>query len=256
MPKCCIFDLYGTLIDIRTDEYDPALWQDMAALYAAFGADYASDEMKNRFFALVCEEEAALSAETGYSYPEIDLRTVFQRLYFEAPKTHRHEYPIKDEDAFFVFLANAFRVRSRRRFALYPDTVETLRYLKDHGFRLYLLSNAQKVFTLPEIEVLGLAPFFDTMYFSSEFRVRKPQREFMAILLEKEGLAPDDCVMIGNDFSSDMKIAAEFAMQGVFLNTDGWCEETLLQNVQALYPARVKLIESGKIAELPKLLGI
>ena len=78
----------------------------------------------------------------------------------------------------------------------------------------------------------------------------------MAILLEKEGLAPDDCVMIGNDFSSDMKIAAEFTMQGVFLNTDGWCEEILRENTQALHPARIELIGSGKISELPRIFGI
>ncbi len=34
-----IFDLYGTLLDIRTDEDDPLLWDRMAALYSCCGAD-------------------------------------------------------------------------------------------------------------------------------------------------------------------------------------------------------------------------
>ena len=36
------FDLYGTLIDIRTDESDPALWAALAARYSAEGASWTA----------------------------------------------------------------------------------------------------------------------------------------------------------------------------------------------------------------------
>ena len=36
----CIFDLYGTLVDIRTDEDAPGLWAAMADYYRAQGCDY------------------------------------------------------------------------------------------------------------------------------------------------------------------------------------------------------------------------
>ena len=34
MYETCIFDLYGTLVDIRTDEEKPGLWEKLALFYA------------------------------------------------------------------------------------------------------------------------------------------------------------------------------------------------------------------------------
>ena len=42
----CIFDLYGTLVDIHTDEERPQLWEDLAAWYQEHGAPYAPEELQ------------------------------------------------------------------------------------------------------------------------------------------------------------------------------------------------------------------
>ena len=44
--KNYIFDFYGTLVDILTDEKDPALWDKLAQLYQAYGADYKGESLK------------------------------------------------------------------------------------------------------------------------------------------------------------------------------------------------------------------
>ena len=44
MYKNYIFDLYGTLVDIRTDEYKDSLWKDIAKIYSINGAKYKADE--------------------------------------------------------------------------------------------------------------------------------------------------------------------------------------------------------------------
>ena len=41
-----IFDLYGTLVDIWTDEESPVLWEQMASLYSCYGADYTAEALK------------------------------------------------------------------------------------------------------------------------------------------------------------------------------------------------------------------
>ena len=38
--KNYIFDFYGTLVDILTDEKDPVLWDKLGQLYQAYGAAY------------------------------------------------------------------------------------------------------------------------------------------------------------------------------------------------------------------------
>ncbi len=57
-----IFDLYGTLIDIHTDEEQAGLWQDMAAyLQYQFEADYTAKELRKRYLEICAQEEEALS---------------------------------------------------------------------------------------------------------------------------------------------------------------------------------------------------
>ena len=62
MYKNYFFDLYGTLVDIRTDEQKPSLWCDLAEFYSLCGASYTLDEIRDRYFALCAEETASLAA--------------------------------------------------------------------------------------------------------------------------------------------------------------------------------------------------
>lgn len=221
-----IFDLYGTLIDIETDEKDSLLWEKLSGLYSVYGADYSRDQLKKRYEELVREEEEALGRRMGFAYPEIRLERVFARLYLEAPSTHRSRvayfYRNADElaDSSFIFgIANAFRVISRKRFQAYPGTIRTLSALRERGCHIYLLSNAQRIFTLPEIEQTGIKDYFDDIFISSDRQVRKPDAAFMKGLLEKHGLKKEESVMVGNDYESDIGIAASCGLDSIFLNT-------------------------------------
>ena len=84
-----IFDLYGTLIDIWTDENDPMLWQRMAEIYSCCGAEYSAEALKVAYQRIAVEEQDRLGAQNGSRFPEIKLETVFLRLWKEAPVKHR-----------------------------------------------------------------------------------------------------------------------------------------------------------------------
>lgn len=49
MYKNYFFNLYGTLVDIRTDERKPSLWYDLAEFYSLCGAPYALEEIRERY---------------------------------------------------------------------------------------------------------------------------------------------------------------------------------------------------------------
>ena len=55
-----IFDLYGTLVDIHTDESDTAIWEKLAMFYGYYGALYEAKELKERYETLVKSSEAEL----------------------------------------------------------------------------------------------------------------------------------------------------------------------------------------------------
>ena len=48
--RTCIFDLYGTLVDIHTDENAPQVWEALAAHYSARGAVYRPKELRDAYF--------------------------------------------------------------------------------------------------------------------------------------------------------------------------------------------------------------
>ena len=54
-----IFDLYGTLIDINTNEWSAQLWKKMAILYGYYGAHYTYKELGQAYGRLVEREKKA-----------------------------------------------------------------------------------------------------------------------------------------------------------------------------------------------------
>lgn len=247
-----IFDLYGTLVDIWTDENDPVLWQKMSELYSDCGADYTPDALKVAYHRIAVEEQEKLAANTKLLYPEIRLETVFLRLLREAPVKHRTGISLrgkKEQEIWLYMIANAFRAWSTRRFGPMPRVKDVLTAIRAQGRSIYLLSNAQRIFTMPELERLGLVDFFDDIYISSERGMAKPEAAFLQLLLDEHRLDPSDCVMIGNDWRTDMTIAAKCGVDGIFLNTDRYQEAEIRAG---LPKGRFSVILSGQLTELLK----
>lgn len=256
--KNMIFDLYGTLIDIWTDESRPVLWKKTAELFSSVGAKYSGPILHREYLRICAEETELIKKKTGRDYPEIELRTVFARLLKEAPGTP-HTLSGDALDKWVEAAANAFRFSSRKRFLVYPGTYETLSILKKSGTRLFMLSNAQAVFTRTEIALSGLGECFEGIFLSSDLGMRKPEPQFMHLLLASFGLEPEETVMIGNDVTNDMKIADSCGVDSILLNTDGLSPDEIVRrekNCGIMRPERIKIIASGRITELPELCGV
>ena len=58
--------------------------------------------------------------------------------------------------------------------------------LKAAGKKVYLLSNAQRIFTESEMNVLNIARHFDSIYFSSDYQAKKPDRRFFDALINEK----------------------------------------------------------------------
>lgn len=213
--KNYIFDLYGTLINIHTNQKWPYFWKKMAEYYNCFGTSYTGESLRGAYERICREKDANLRRELGTDWPEIDIAEVFLDLLGGKREG------ISDMDQWVTDTARFFRILSRFRYGLYPGTLPALTELKERGRGIYLLSNAQRVFTEPEMKVKGIWDIFDGIFISSDRRIRKPDPAFMKDLLAAYDLDPKECVMIGNEYGSDMRIAAECGVDGIFLNTDG-----------------------------------
>lgn len=234
-----IFDLYGTLIDIHTDEEPQELWQKMADyLKENFESIYTSKSLRKRYLEICAEEEKKLQKANGAEFPEIKIEKVWVRLIKEGVKksdsdSKIHEAVINESDVEFEdsmeihSLCVFFRENSRDKLIVYDGVIDTLNTLKSKGKGIFLLSNAQRAFTEKELELAGLTDFFDDIFISSDKGIKKPQKEFLEKLLKENRLSKDNCVMIGNDIFSDVGVAFKNGMESVFLNTYDYSEKKI-----------------------------
>lgn len=212
-----VFDLYGTLVDIHTEEDDPALWEKMALILSFQGARYEADELRWEYLRSVQEQQRLADEKLtrldmeGPGEPEI--RKVWREL------LHMKGFDADDER--IEDICSLFRALSIRRLRLFPDALPLLQTLRRAGKGVYLLSNAQAAFTRPEIRYLGLDGLFDRVFLSSEWGARKPSPAFFSLLEKEAGLPLRDTLMIGNDPACDCLGAEKAGIDSLFIFT-GW----------------------------------
>lgn len=207
--KNYIFDLYGTLIDIHTEEWDKELWKKLSFFYGFYGAVYEPEELQESYLALVENEKNSYAHE---AYPEIELEYVFQKLF--------EKKGVQADMELAVHAGQFFRILSMEYIKLYDGVKEMLDLLHKKGKKVYLLSNAQEIFTTYELRYLGLIPYFDDIFISSSCQCKKPDTKFYKMLLEKHQLAVEDCVMIGNDNTTDIAGAKELGMDSLYIHSN------------------------------------
>lgn len=204
-----IFDLYGTLVDIHTEEND-FVWEKTALYFGFYGAHYTGPQLRAAFGEVMQRREA----QAGQSYecfPDIPFENVMNEL-FHAKGKNKKELGVN--------AAQFFRIASIDYIRLYPGVLQALETLRRHGYRLWLLSNAQQVFTAYELTHLGLGEQFHKIFLSSDYGFRKPDIRFFQTLLEEQKLDPRRCLMIGNDRETDIQGAIHAGLDTLYLHTN------------------------------------
>ena len=214
-----VFDLYGTLVDIHTEESDPVVWEKLALFYGYYHALYEPEELQKRYGELVKGKEANLKStlEQDPKYPheaapEIEITEVFRELYLEKG--------VVADDALAVHTGQFFRVLTTEYVCLYKGTEKMLARLREAGKKVYLLSNAQRIFTEYEMRSLDMMKFFDGIMISSDYKTKKPDKRFFDILLEKYEIDPKKALFIGNDSRSDIAGAKGVGMDTFYINSN------------------------------------
>lgn len=203
-----IFDLYGTLVDIHTNEHKSYLWKKMSTLFSCYGADYSPTECKKAYFSTITR----LEKETGNPFAEINIEDVFSDML-----TRKNVTPT---DLSIHAIGTLFRTISRDYLCLYPGVMDFLVALKKNKKGVYLLSNAQRIFTAPEMLALGITELFDGIFYSSDIGVKKPCPDFMEQLLSHYQLDRKKSIMIGNDVSCDIGIANACQMDSLYIHSN------------------------------------
>ena len=214
-----VFDLYGTLVDIHTDEEQMKVWEKLSLFYGYYGAFYNAMELKDAYGELVKGKEknlkSTLEKDPKYSHeasPEIEITEVFLELF--------REKGVEAEEALAVHAGQFFRVLTTEYVRLYEGTTEMLLRLRKAGKKIYLLSNAQRIFTEYEMRSLDLVKYFDGILISSDYKTKKPDKRFFDILLDKYEIDPGKALFVGNDSRSDIAGAQGVGMDTFYIKSN------------------------------------
>ena len=209
MYKNYIFDLYGTLVDIHTDESTDFLWTNLALFFNFKGADYTAATLEKMYTTKVT---AAKDKITNTKYPDFPIEYIFEELYTDKNVIVSKD-TIKDTAQFF-------RTLSMKYIKLYPKTIELLKELKSKGKNVYLLSNAQRIFTYYEMKMLDITKYFDDIFISTNYNVCKPDKQFFNVLINKLHVNTEESVMIGNDYICDIEGACSVNMDSIYIDSN------------------------------------
>lgn len=234
-----LFDLYGTLADIHTNEESISFWRSISRLLGMQGVDIAPTQLKEKYAREIARLDAeARAALPEGAIPEIDLAIVF-RGFFEDTDVTADDRTVAD-------FARTFRLLSLKKLKLFPGVLGMLETLHRRGKQVYLLSNAQALFTRPELTLLGLDTRLDGVFLSSKIGRKKPDPAFFQSILDHYGLDPAKTCMVGNDDICDCHGAAAAGLDSFYVCTE--------QSPKLVSPLPENCIQLDKIADLANII--
>lgn len=207
--KGMIFDLYGTLIDIRTDEDDFYTYDTVSKWLQYKGVKIDPEVLKSEYHSKIADRMAVSKEQ----YPEVRVEEIFAEIC--------NENAIWKSDTTYLGIetSKVFRSASLRRMRPFEESLKILLRYKD--IPKCLVSNGQRVFSEKELRFLGLYEHFDHVIFSSDVRYKKPDPRIFKIALDRLKLKPDEVLSIGDTVENDVITPREMGMEAMHVY-DAW----------------------------------
>ncbi len=104
---------------------------------------------------------------------------------------------------------------------LFPNTVETLEYLAQREYEMYILTNGFLKTQEIKLENAHIDIFFKKIFSSDELGINKPHKDFFHWVISSLHARKDDCLMIGDDDRIDVGGAKNYGIDAVWFNSAG-----------------------------------
>lgn len=124
------------------------------------------------------------------------------------------------EPALVARMAAVERELQEELVRLGPHSLATLQQLREQGFRLGVVSNTGNV-ARRALQLHRIDSLFDAMVFSYEVRSVKPGLLLYRAACSRLGLAPEDCIYVGDGDDLEIVPAASLGMYTILLCESG-----------------------------------
>lgn len=204
--EAILFDLDGTLLPMDQETFIRSYFGRLARKMAGLG--YEPESMIKAVYA---GTKAMIGNDGGDTNENVFWKT-FCAIFGERARA--------DEPHFDAFYRNEFQ-QVKDDCGFDARAAQLIRSLKARGYRVILATNPlfPQIATHSRIRWAGMTPEdFELVTTYENARFCKPNPEYYKEIVTRLGLAPDRCLMVGNDVGDDM-IAGKLGMK-TFLLTD------------------------------------
>jgi putative hydrolase of the HAD superfamily len=203
-----IFDIHNTLLSLQIDEQTVEPYRFLANWLSYKGL--AIDPLA---FRDTYENYSALEQRHGLSVrPLIDVGEIFDAVLSHAGLEHSITKAMLISE-----LALMFRILTTQSLEMYPEIPDVLTRLQSHGLRLAIISNTQRLFSIPELRKFDLEKYFELILVSSDIKACKPDPEIFQVGIEKLGIAPEEAVYVGDNLFDDVWGAQRVGLHTVWI---------------------------------------
>lgn len=186
-PKLVLIDLDGTLVDSVPD------------------LTYCVDEMMKALGKPVWGE-AKVRMWVGNGVERLVMRALTNELWIDPE-------PAELQQALSIFM-ELYAKNTSQRSNLFDGVVDGIDYLKSNGFKVGCVTNKAEAFTVPLLKDMGIYSCFDLVVSGDTTPKKKPDPMPLLYAAEKLGVAPVDCLMVG-DSMHDVQAARSAGFQVV-----------------------------------------
>ena len=194
--KAIIFDFDNTLQDRQVAFYGFA--HDWVCRHFP---DLPEEQLKD------VSEKLLISSFYGLSNTQPD---VFETACQVLPWEQAGKAPSFDD------LAEFWKTSYPAHTTLLPDAAAVLTALREKGYRLSILTNGHPQSQNRKVDVSGLRALVDDVVISGEERIQKPNPEIFRRAAFRLGVAPENCVFVGDNPRNDIVGAKNAGMTPIF----------------------------------------
>lgn len=202
-----LFDLDGTLLPMDQDLFTKYYFGGLCKKMEPYGYD------PEKLVAAIWSGTKAMVTGDGSRTCEEAFWSRFAEILGES---------VKDKEPIFAdFYANEFQA-VQKVCGYNPEAAGLIADLKAAGYRVVLATNPlfPPIATLSRARWAGLNPEdFELITTYDNSRFCKPNPAYYGEILEKIGVSPNECIMVGNDVKEDMAAATQWGLKS-FLLTD------------------------------------
>ena len=100
---------------------------------------------------------------------------------------------------------------------VFEDTVEVLNKVKDR-YKLGIISNGDGKQQKRKLEHTGITKYFTKIIISGDVGASKPDRRIFEIACERMGVKPEESIMVGDKYKTDIEGALNAGLNAIWVN--------------------------------------